>query len=487
MSDNLNPANPILIVDDEYGILLAMDTTLKMAGLNNTITCQDSRNVADILAEHKIGVVLLDLNMPHIQGEKILTVINHEFPEIPVIVVTGAIDVETAVRCMKEGAFDYVLKPVEEGRLITAIERALSFGELKRENVALKQHILTDKLESPEIFKEIITQNKKMTSLFLYIESIAHTSQAVLITGETGVGKELFAKTIHDLSGLKGNFVAVNMAGLDDTVFSDTLFGHTKGAFTGADRIRQGLIEKAAGGTLFLDEIGDLSISSQVKLLRLLQEGEFLPLGQDEARKTDARIVAATNEDLFALEREGKFRKDLIFRLRTHHIHIPPLRERLDDLDLLVDNLLSGAAKELNKKVPTPPRELITLLRTYSFPGNVRELQSIVFDAVSRHKSRILSLDAFKNHIAREQENKSITAVPNLETHSNITFAGDLPTIKQATHFLVAEAVKQARGNQSIAAKILGISQQALSKRLKNKGLQDSIQKADKDPGISSC
>ncbi len=487
MSDNLNPANPILIVDDEYGILLAMETTLKMAGLNNTITCQDSRNVADILSEHKVGVVLLDLNMPHIQGEKILTIINHEFPEIPVIVVTGAIDVETAVRCMKEGAFDYVLKPVEEGRLITALVRALSFGELKQENRALKQHILTDKLESPETFKEIITQNKKMTSLFLYIESIAQTSQAVLITGETGVGKELFAKTIHDLSGLKGNFVAVNMAGLDDTVFSDTLFGHTKGAFTGADRMRQGLIEKAAGGTLFLDEIGDLSISSQVKLLRLLQEGEFLPLGQDEARKTNARIIAATHEDLFALEREGKFRKDLIFRLRTHHIQIPPLRERLDDLDLLVDNLLSDAAKELNKKVPTPPRELITLLRTYSFPGNIRELQSIVFDAVSRHKSRILSLDAFKNHIAGEQENKSITAMPNPETHSNITFAGDLPTIKQATHFLVVEAVKQSRGNQSIAAEILGISQQALSKRLKNKGLQDSIQKADKDPGISSC
>jgi DNA-binding NtrC family response regulator len=486
MSDNLNPANPILIVDDEYGILLAMDTTLKMAGLNNTITCQDSRNVADILSEHEVGVVLLDLNMPHIQGEKILTIINHEFPEIPVIVVTGAIDVETAVRCMKEGAFDYVLKPVEEGRLITALGRALSFSELKRENRALKQHILTDKLESPETFKEIITQNKKMTSLFLYIESIAHTSQAVLITGETGVGKELFAKTIHDLSGLKGNFVAVNMAGLDDTVFSDTLFGHTKGAFTGADRMRQGLIEKAAGGTLFLDEIGDLSMSSQVKLLRLLQEGEFLPLGQDEASKTDARIIAATNDDLFALEREGKFRKDLIFRLRTHHIHIPPLRERLDDLDLLVDNLLSDSAKELNKKVPTPPRELITLLRTFSFPGNIRELQSMVFDAVSRHKSRILSLDAFKNHIAREQENKLITAMPNPETHSNIAFAGDLPTIKQATHSLVAEAIKQARGNQSIAAKILGISQQALSKRLKNKGLQDSIQKADKDPGISS-
>ncbi len=478
MNNNLNPPDPILIVDDEEGILLAIETTLQMAGLNNTITCQDSRKVLDIISTQQFEAVLLDLNMPHVQGEELLTVIHREAPDIPIIIVTGQIDVETAVRCMKTGAFDYVLKPVEEGRLITAITRALSFRELKRENLALKQRILTVKLENPEAFKELITNNNKMLSLFLYIESIAETSQAVLVTGETGVGKELVAKTIHNLSRLKGNFVAVNVAGLDDTVFSDTLFGHAKGAFTGADRIRQGLIEQASGGTLFLDEIGDLSTMSQVKLLRLLQEGEFLPLGQDDVRKTDARIITATNEDLFALEKKGKFRKDLIFRLRTHHIHIPPLRERLDDIPLLTDHLLNEAAEKLKKKVPSPPKELLTLLRTYSFPGNIRELQSMIFDAVSRHKSRILSLYAFKGHIEREQQNMTLQTGSDTESESDssalISFPGGLPTIKQATQFLVAEALRQTDGNQSIAAKILGISQQALSKRLKNENIKES-------------
>lgn len=480
MNEKLNPSNPILIVDDEEGILLAIDTTLQMAGINNTVTCQDSRKVIDILSQQSIETVLLDLNMPHIQGEELLAEVNREFPEIPVVIVTGAIDVETAVRCMKTGAFDYVLKPVEEGRLVTAINRAVSFRELKRENLALKQRILTDKLEHPDIFKHIITNSKKMLSIFLYIESIAQTSQAALITGETGVGKELIAKTIHDLSTRKGNFVAVNVAGLDDTVFSDTLFGHAKGAFTGADQIRNGLIEQASGGTLFLDEIGDLSISSQVKLLRLLQEGEFLPLGQDEVRKTDARIVAATNEDLYALQKSGRFRKDLNFRLRTHQIHIPPLRERMDDLPLLVENFIEEAAQKLNKKIPTPPKELLTLLQTYSFPGNIRELQAMIFDAVSRHKSRILSMEAFKTHISREQNHKAAAHQDEDSTENPmISFSGDLPTIKHATHFLIAEAMRQTKGNQSIAAKILGISQQALSKRLKNEDIKAIVNQTE--------
>jgi DNA-binding NtrC family response regulator len=185
--------------------------------------------------------------------------------------------VDTAVHCMKVGAFDYVVKPVEEGRLLSAVSRALDFRELKRENLALKQRILKEDLENPEAFKEIITKDKKMFSIFQYIESIAGSSQPVLIQGETGVGKELIARAVHRLSRPQGSFVAVNVAGLDDNVFSDTLFGHVKGAFTGAERDRSGLIEKASSGTLFLDEIGDLSSSSQVKLLRLLQEREYFP------------------------------------------------------------------------------------------------------------------------------------------------------------------------------------------------------------------
>lgn len=469
MNNTLTPNSPILIVDDEESIIFAIDTTLQMAGINNTLSCQDSREVMNILENQAIGILLLDLNMPYIDGEELLVKISQNFPEVPVIIVTGEIDVEAAVRCMKTGAFDYILKPIDEGRLITSINRAISHRELMKENLALKKQILKDTVQKPDEFTEIITQNKKMVSIFQYIESIAPSRQAVLITGETGVGKEMIAKAIHNISKVSGNFVAVNVAGLDDNVFSDTLFGHSKGAFTGADRVRNGLIEHAAGGTLFLDEIGDLSMASQVKLLRLLQEGEFLPLGQDTHKKADVRILAATNEDLWDLQKSGKFRKDLNYRFRTHHIHLPPLRDRMDDIPLLVDHFLTIAADELNKRKPSVPKELYTLLNTYSFPGNVRELQAMIFDAVSRHKSKILSLDAFKLHIDREQENRGPQTVSD-DTDGNVllTFSEQLPTIKHATNLLIREAMKRGSGNQSIAARFLGISQQALSKRLKN-------------------
>ena len=470
-AESLHPRRPILIVDDEEPILLAIDTTLRMAGVSNTITCGDSRSVLGLLSEQQIELMLLDLNMPHLHGERLLDAVNRDHPDIPVIIVTGAVDVETAVRCIKAGAFDYVVKPVEEERLLTAVNRAISFQELKRENLALKQHILADTLEQPEAFGEIVTNNKKMLLIFQYIESISRTSQPVLIRGETGVGKELIARTLHRLSGLPGQFVAVNAAGLDDNVFSDTLFGHVKGAYTGADSHRSGLIEQASGGTLFLDEIGDLSHASQVKLLRLLQEGEYFPLGLDTPRKSDARIVAATNRNLSRLVETGEFRKDLNYRLRTHRIYIPPLRERLDDIPLLVEHFLEETAQTLGRKKPTPPAELLTLLKTYSFPGNVRELQAMIFDAVSRHKSGVLSLQSFRAHIGRQQTEETGPAeqTPALPGRSpTIVFPeAELPTIKEATDLLVREALQRASGNQSIAAGMLGISQQALSKRLK--------------------
>ena len=223
------PLDPILVVDDEESILLAIDTTLQMAGFNNIVTCSDSRRVGQLMAARTAEIVLLDLTMPHVGGEQLLALFTREYPDIPVIIITGAVDVDTAVGCMRSGAFDYVVKPVEEDRLVAAVRRAVAFRDLKRENQALKAHIATDALEHPSAFRDIITQDKKMLSIFQYVESIAGTSQPVLIRGETGVGKELVAIALHRLSGLAGQFVAVNVGGLDDNVFSDTLFGHVKG------------------------------------------------------------------------------------------------------------------------------------------------------------------------------------------------------------------------------------------------------------------
>lgn len=463
-----NPALPIVAIDDEEAILLSIDTTLRLAGFDNVVTCQDSRQALESLRRQQAGVVLLDLNLPRLDGETLLPQISAEFPNIPIIIVTGTIDVDTAVRCMKSGAFDYIVKPVEESRLLAAIHQALKFMELHKENKALRDHLSEDRLGYPEKFEAIVTNSPTMLKLFRYIESIATTTQPVLIRGETGVGKELIARAIHGLSGRKGEFVAVNVAGLDENVFSDTLFGHVKGAFTGAESRRRGLIEHASGGTLFLDEIGDLSHSSQVKLLRLLQEKEYLPIGHDIARQTDARIIASTHADLWALQQENRFREDLHYRLRTHRILVPPLRERKEDLGLLADHFLAEAARNLVKPKPSLTPRVIELLHTYDFPGNVRELQAMIFDALVQHSSGdLLSHSVIQNHITRGRQHKGAVIHDPSATSAPIAFSDPLPTIKEATRQLIETALKRTDNNQSQAAAMLGISQQALSKRLK--------------------
>jgi DNA-binding NtrC family response regulator len=264
--------------------------------------------------------------------------------------------------------------------------------------------------------------------------------------------------------------VAVNVAGLDDQVFSDTLFGHTRGAFTGADRPRDGLITRAEEGTLFLDEIGDLAAVSQVKLLRLLQEGTYYPLGADHPRQSRARLVVATNRDVVQDVHTGTFRKDLYYRLRAHHIQLPPLRARRDDLALLVTHCLATAAAALHKPVPTPPLALYQLLNTYAFPGNVRELEAMVFDAVARHQGGSLALQAFKDAMEAGQPLLAGErwSAPALLSRSSWD-ADLLPTLQEAEDTLIAAALRHADGNQGVAAGLLGVSRQALNKRLRRR------------------
>lgn len=467
MKATLGQSLPVLIVDDEEMTLKSCEVALLSYGINQILCCQDSRNVMGILSNREIGVIMLDLSMPYLSGEDLLNQVSLEYPEIPVIIITGANDVETAVKCMRNGAFDYMVKPIERNRLISGVRRALELKDLQQENILLKKQILSDDLECPEAFEGFITNNKTLKSIFKYVEAISKTHQPVLITGETGVGKELMALAVHALSGLRGEFVPINVAGLDDNVFADALFGHKRGAFTGADLSRPGLVEKASGGTLFLDEIGDLSLASQVKLLRLLQEKEYFPLGSDVAKRADTRIIVATNQDLQKRLKTGRFRKDLYYRLRTHHVHILPLREHKDDLPLLVDYFLDEASQSLGKKKPTPPKELFTLLNTYNFPGNVRELKSMIFDAVSKHRSKMLSLEAFKSYISPQEFSRISAEEQHVETHPKVGFSDMLPSLREANHLLIEEALKRAKGNQTIAARMLGITQQALSKRLR--------------------
>jgi transcriptional regulator with PAS, ATPase and Fis domain/CHASE2 domain-containing sensor protein len=313
-------------------------------------------------------------------------------------------------------------------------------------------------LNSPEAFSEIVTNDELMLSKFKYIEAIAGSDHPVLITGESGVGKELVARVIHKLSQCGGKFISENIAGLDDTMVADTLFGHTRGAFTNAEAARKGLVEEARGGTLFLDEIGDMSVSSQVKLLRLIEEKEYRALGSDEAKISEARIIIATNANLEKKLKEGKFREDLFYRL-IYRINIPPLRDRMEDLPLLIDHFVEQTAKALGMKKPAVPRELAWLLRQYGFPGNIRELKNMIDNALSRNKSRFFHLDYFQEYI-RKNTNSSIKPDGNLAAFDKF------PSLKEIELFYVREALRRAKGNQSIAARMLGLSPSALSRRI---------------------
>ena len=467
MLDTLYPDFQVLLVDDEPAWTSSIAVSLEsLAGINNIVTCNDSREVSSMLEGGTVGVVLLDLTMPHLSGEQLLEAIAERHPEVCTIVLSALDQVETVVRCVKHGAFDYFVKTDDEDRIVAGVLRAVRMQELQRDHRQLASRLSAPQVRHPEAFAEIITKDPAMYAMFSYVEAVAPSPQPLLITGETGVGKELVARAAHRLSGCRGKLVTVNVAGLDDTVFADTLFGHVRGAFTGADQARRGMVEEAAGGTLFLDEIGDLSIPSQVKLLRLLQEGEYFPLGSDLPRRLKARVVVATHHDLAAKEQAGTFRRDLYYRLRTHPVQVPPLRERKGDLALLLDHFLAEAARELGKKKPTAPRELPQLLAVYNFPGNVRELKALAYDAVSRHRDRILSMDSFAKVLLPARDAGAAQAGLHQRRTPFAEFE-ELPTFSDAAAFLVQEALERAKGNQTLAARLLGISQPALNKRLK--------------------
>jgi DNA-binding NtrC family response regulator len=465
-------SDPLLVVDDEELTRRSVSAALLMEGIQNVEECGDGREALGLILSRSYSIILLDLTMPNMSGEELLGRILEERPETLVIVVTATTDLETAVRCMRAGAFDYLTKPVDRPRLLASIDHAIERWETAREMSSLKRSFLASEVETPKAFQDIVTSDRQMLQIFRYVEAIAPTPLPVLITGETGTGKELLARAIHTLSLRQGRFVTVNIAGLDDTLFADTLFGHEKGAYTGADSYREGFVAKADGGTLFLDEIGDLAANSQIKLLRLLQEREYYMLGSDSPRPTSARFIFASNSDITGKSAQGAFRKDLLYRLQPHTIHVPPLCERGDDLPLLIDHFFEKASKALKKKRPTVPKELLPLLRSYSFPGNVRELEGMIFDAVVRHTSRILSLESFRNALGNPADSTSGRAIES-ESDKNIFESLDaLPTLKLASDDLIEEALRRSQGNIEAAARIVGLSRSALAKRLNRSSKQ---------------
>lgn len=444
-----------------------MDRALREDRHTNIIACDDSRLAPGILVENDVDVAILDLGMPHVSGEELLATIVEMAPGVPVVIVTAVHDVGTVVRCLKAGAVDYLVKPVEFTRLQSTVRRTVRERGLREENRELRRRLVDPGPKRPEIFVDIVTRCPAMYSIFSYLEAIARSPEPALVVGETGVGKELVAQALHKARRPENSpFVAVNIASFDEHALADALFGHRRGAFTGATRDRAGLVEKASDGSLFLDEIGDLRLEDQTKLLRLIQEHEFLPLGSDQPVRSTARLIAATNHDLRADIRAGRFREDLYYRLHAHLVRLPPLRERRDDVPLLVDHFLAEAAARLDVQKPAIPAALYDYLSDYRFPGNVRELRSMVVDALTQHEKGVLSLRTFIEHIDRYSAEAGGGELPGHVPETGVVFGSQLPTLKAATQLLLQEALRRAHGNQSAAAQLLGISRRTMNRHV---------------------
>jgi DNA-binding NtrC family response regulator len=459
----------ILVVEDEKYVRDSLTAYLADIGFR-VLEAENGQDGLALFRSCHPDIVMTDLRMPVMDGFALVEAVASESEFTPIVVVSGVGAVDEAVRAMRLGAWDYLAKPIMNfEELQITLESCLERARIKQELERLRRHLSDGTLGDESAFGSIVTASPRMRALFLYLESVAPSRQPVLISGETGTGKELVARTVHTLSGVSGPFVAINLAGLDDTMFSDTLFGHQRGAYTGADRAREGLIRQASGGTLFLDEIGDLSPGSQVKLLRLLQEGEYLPLGADKVQMSDARIVTATHADLKSRMEQGSFRPDLYYRLCSHRVELPPLRDRPEDLPLLTEHFLEKAAAMLGKPAPAAPAELNRYLAAYRFPGNIRELESIIHDAVARSGSRILPLESLVAVIGSDLR---VPAAPApITSHCPVCpFGEKFPTLKGAEDLLIAEALRLADNNQRLAAAYLGITRQALNKRLSRSG-----------------
>ncbi|WP_028108244.1 sigma-54-dependent transcriptional regulator [Ferrimonas futtsuensis] len=452
-------ARNLLLVDDEAQWLRTLSMTLTRLVPEATLdTCVDSRQVLNRMELKEYALVLLDLTMPFHSGEQLLEEIRGRFPNTRVIIVTGVNEVETAVRCMKRGAYDYFIKTGNVEDLASTVRRALEVVGLERSYQQIKESFLSRELAQPEAFNHILTCEPAMLDRLRYLEALAISPEPILITGESGCGKDLFAQALHRLIGTETPFVRVNLAGLSLQGFEATLFGQVRGAVEEDEPARAGLVHSAQEGLLYLDEIGDLPLEAQAKLLDLLQYRQYYPIGSDRPFPVRCRVVTSTQHDLLELKKAGRFRNDLLYRLRAHRINLPPLRERPLDLPLLLNHFIEQASEQMQRPAPLLPADLAARLAGYPFPGNLQELKGMVFDAVSRSDDTHLNIAPF---VEAMQEHQGDTAPAQL-----LRFPEQLPSLAEVNRAIIEEAMSRTANNQTAAAKMLGISQSALSRRL---------------------
>ncbi len=452
----------IAVVDDEPTIRLSTDRMLRDEGYQ-TFSCDTGRALLDHLAKVCPGVVLLDVKLPDMDGLALLVQVKELCPEAEVIVMTGYGTVESAVDAMKAGAFHYLTKPFKIDDVLNLVQRALERRRLKAENVELRRQ-----LESKYGFENFIGTSEGMQKVFRLVERVADTDSTVLITGESGTGKELVARALHLHSRRRDvPMVTVNCAAIPEDLLESELFGHVRGAFTGAVSSRVGKFQAAAGGTIFLDEVGEMSPSLQVKLLRVLQEREVTPVGSDRALKVDVRIVTATNRDLQKGVQEGTFREDLFYRLNVIPIHLPPLRERREDIPLLIRFFLTRFNGEKKMGVKGFSDDALKVLLRYPWPGNVRELENLVERVVVLKGEGTIEVEDIPERFFSVRA--ADVAVPQVEVPD-----GGIDLKKVVEDFedqILLSALSRTRWNKNKAAALLGIKRTTLLEKLKKRRL----------------
>jgi len=443
----------ILVIDDEAAQRDVLTGYLKKKGYK-IFSASSGKEGIETARTNSVDIILSDFKMPDLNGIEVLENVKKLNPEISFVIVTAYGTVENAVKAMRLGAFDYISKPVDLDELDLMIERIIEHKNLKSENQLLKTQ-----LQEKYKISSIVSQSQKMEEVINVAARVADSKANVLITGENGTGKEVLAKAIHYISPRKDSaFVAVNVPALTETLLESELFGHEKGAFTSADKMKKGRFEIAHGGTIFLDEVGDIPQSIQVKFLRVLQEHQFERVGGTEKIEIDVRIIAATNKELEQKIKDGTFREDLYYRLNVVSIKIPPLRERKEDIVPMIENFIEKYCKENNKVTLDISKEAADVLMKYNYPGNVRELENIIERAVVLTRGKVITLNDLPMSIKGFKEEKTLAAL----SEGTLT-----EQVEELEKQLIFDALQESAGNQTKAGKLLGLTERNLRYKLK--------------------
>ena len=442
----------VLVVDDESGILQTLEILLRGAGFT-PLCAHGGRAALDALATAVPDIVLTDIRMPVVDGVQVLEAARARDAELPVILMTAQASLQSAMQAVNAGAFYYIQKPFRNDELLAILRRAAEHRQLKAENRSLKQEI---QRQGRRAVEPPVGTNRAWREVLRLAEAVAPTESTVLLTGESGTGKEVVARYIHALSErTRGPFQTVNCGALPEGLLESELFGHVKGSFTGAVKDAEGLFAAAAGGSFFLDEIGETTPATQVKLLRVLQHREVIPVGATDPRPIDTRILAATNRDLEAEIQQGRFRQDLFYRLNVIAIHLPPLRDRVDDIPLLADHFLRGAAAQRGAEPKVLSDAAVEAMRAYAWPGNVRELENAMERAVILAPGPVVEVGALPERVLSR-------ATPPLAEERAIRN----PTLELVERAYIFWVLQQEQGNKTRAAEALGIDPSTLHRKL---------------------